>query len=74
MINIKHTSGSTFMSRLMALDAMLKAPTSGHQRAFHTRKQIAYCSDAANGSTDMFEYSVSVTQKTRRHVALDFTV
>jgi len=54
------TGTSCFTTTLLALDAMLRAPVSGHQRAFHVRKQLAYCQHYAVGATDLFEYQVPV--------------
>jgi len=54
------TGTSIFSTTLLALDAMLRAPISGHQRAFHVRKQLAYCQHYSVGATDLFEYSVPV--------------
>jgi len=67
---MKNPYTSTFTTGLLALDAMLKAPTSGRQRAFHTRKQLAYCQHAQCGAADVFEYPVPVTYKRTRKIAL----
>lgn len=48
-----------FTTALLALDAMLHSPVSGHQRAFHVRKQLAYCQQRV-GATDVFDYPVPV--------------
>jgi len=53
-VNKHQQPTSSFSTRLAALDAMINAPTWGHQRAFHVRRQIAYCPQRV-GAVDVFE-------------------